>query len=183
MQAVLDILAAHPAANAFGLFAAVLGAVWPVFKTREQMLWCQAIIHAAMTTHFYLLGAPAGSLMNALGLGQTLAAIPLGTRPGFKKVYIAYLPVIGAGLVYTWNGYESLLPALALAILSLARYQTNVMRFRVMIIGTILSWLVYDVLVMSIPGLMLDAGSLVMSIAMIRREKRLRLAERVLQEG
>lgn len=183
MQAVFDILAAHPEANAFGLFAAVLGAVWPIFKTREQMLWCQAIIHAAMATHFFLLGAPVGSLMNALGLGQTLAAIPLGTRPGFKKVYIAYLPIIAAGMAYTWNGYESLLPALALTILSLARYQTNVMRFRVMILGTILSWLAYDMIVMSIPGLVLDAGSLAMSIAMIRRERRLRLAERVLQEG
>lgn len=183
MDAILAILAANPTANAFGLFAAVLGAVWPVFKTREQMLWCQAIIHAAMATHFYMLGAFSGSLMNALGLGQTLAAIPLGTRPGFKKVYIAYLPLIAAGMVWTWNGYESILPALGIAILSLARYQTDVMRFRVMIIGTILCWLGYDILVMSVPGLILDGGSLVMSIAMIRRERRLRLAEKVLQEG
>lgn len=173
MDAILDILAANPEANMVGAAAALLGGVWPLFKTRTAMLWAHAVIHVLMCTHFFLLGALSGSLMNALGLGQTLAAIPLGTRPGFKKIYIAYLPLIAAGAAYTWVGPESLFAAGGLAMLSLARYQTDVMRFRVLILGAIFSWTVYDVIVMSIPGLTLDSLSLVTSLLMIRREARL----------
>lgn len=173
MDAIFDILAAHPLANAIGAFAAVLGAAWPIFKTRTVMLWLHAVIHVAMCAHFFLLGALSGSLMNALGLGQTLAAIPLGTRPGFRKIYIAYLPLIAAGAVYTWDGYVSIFAAGGLALMSLARYQTDVMKFRVLMIAAICSWATYDTLVQSIPALTLDAATLVMSFAMIRRERRL----------
>jgi len=137
------------------------------------MLWAHAVIHVGMCTHFYLLGALSGSIMNALGLGQTLAAIPLGTRPGFKKIYIAYLPLIAAGAAYTWVGPQSLFAAGGLAMLSLARYQTDVMKFRVLLLGAIASWTVYDIMVVSIPALSLDALSLFTSLAMIRRERRL----------
>lgn len=173
MDGIWEILAANPEANAVGAVCAVLGAIWPLFKTRNAMLWAHAVIHVGMCLHFFLLGALSGSLMNALGLGQTLAAIPLGTKPGFKKIYIAYLPVIAMGAAYTWVGTVSLFAAGGLAMLSLARYQTDVMKFRVLILGAIASWTVYDVMVMSIPGLALDSLSLVVSLVMIRREYRL----------
>ena len=173
MDDILAILAAHPTANAIGAAAALLGGFWPLFKTRTGMLWAHAAIHVAMSAHFFLLGALSGSLMNALGLGQVLAAIPLGTRPGFKKIYIAYLPLIATGAALTWQGPQSLFAAGGLAMLSLARYQTDVMRFRVLILGAIASWTVYDLWVMSIPALTLDALSLVISLVMIRREYRL----------
>ncbi len=173
MDAALAILAANPEANAVGAVAALLGAVWPLFRTRTAMLWAQAVIHVGMSMHFFLLGALSGSLMNALGLGQVLAAIPLGTRPGFKKIYIAYLPIIALGLAYTWQGPVSLFAAGGLASLSLARYQTDIMRFRVFTLITIACWSVYDVMVMSIPGMTLDGLSLIFSLLMIRRERRL----------
>lgn len=173
MDEIFAILAANPEANAIGAVAALLGGFWPLFKTRIGMLWAHAAIHVGMSMHFFLLGALSGSLMNALGLGQVLAAIPLGTRPGFKKIYIAYLPIIALGAAYTWNGPESLFAAGGLAMLSLARFQTDVMRFRVLILGAIASWTAYDLLVMSIPALTLDALSLVISLVMIRREYRL----------
>ena len=173
MDTLLTILMANPEANMVGAAAALLGAVWPLFRTRRGMLWAQAVIHVGMCTHFYLLGALSGSLMNALGLGQVLAAIPLGTKPGFNKIYISYLPLIALGLAYTWQGPVSLFAAGGLASLSLARYQTNVMRFRVLTLITIASWSVYDVMVMSIPGMTLDGLSLIFSLVMIRREHRL----------
>lgn len=175
MDAIFEILAANPEANAIGAVAAALGIVWPLFKTRKGMLWAQAAIHVCMGSHFYLLGALSGSLMNVIGLGQVLAAIPLGKRPGFKKIYIAYLPLITIGAIYTWQGPVSLLAAAGLATLSLARYQTDVMKFRVFTLAAIACWGAYDIMVMSIPGMMLDVLSLISSLVMIRRERRLSL--------
>jgi len=180
MDAVFDILAAHPEANAIGAVAALLGGIWPLLKTRTGMLWAQAAIHVGMCMHFLLLGALSGSLMNALGLGQVLAAIPLGQRPGFKKVYLAYLPIIAAGAAYTWAGQVSLFAAGGLALLSLARYQTDILRFRILMLAAIVSWTVHDILVLSIPAMTLDALSFTFSLIMIRRERRLAKAQAAL---
>jgi len=173
MSALWDILAQHPAANLVGLVAVLLGATWPLFKTRSGMLWAQAALHVAFSLHFFLLGAMSGSLMNALGTGQVLAAIPLGQRPGFRKLYIAYLPVIAAGAALTWQGAPSVFAALGLALFSLARYQAGTMLLRVFMVAAILSWAVHDYLVMSVPALCTDALSLTTSLIMIFRERRM----------
>lgn len=178
MNPILDILLAHPEANLIGGVSALLGAAWPLLKTRRGMLLAQAAIHVGMCLHFYLLGAMSGSLMNALGLGQTLAAVPLGNKPGFKIIYIAYLPLVLAAAVLTWQGPMSLFAAFGLAGLSLARYQTDVLRFRVLMLTAIFSWSVYDIWVVSIPAMVLDAISLGASLVMIRRE--FKLARQVL---
>ena len=145
------------------------------WRTRKGMLWTQAAIHVCMGSHFYLLGAFSGAFMNVLGLGQVLTAIPLGKRPGFRKIYLAYLPLIALGAIYTWQGPVSLLAAAGLGTLSLARYQTDIMKFRVFTLAAIAFCSAYDITVMSIPGMSLDVLSLISSLVMIRRERRLAL--------
>lgn len=172
MNDIWSILSAHPEANLVGVVAVTLGATWPLYKTRTGILWAQAAVHVAFSLHFFLLGAMSGSLMNALGLGQALAAIPLGKRPGFKIVYIAILPVIATGAVMTWQGAPSFFSALALALFSLARYQTNTLVMRVLMLAAILGWTTHDMLVLSLPGLSADVLSFATSIFMIVRENR-----------
>ena len=103
---MLDILLAHPAANLVGIVCVALGATWPLYKTRRGLLWAQAAVHVAFSAHFFLLGAYTGSIMNALGLGQALAALPLGKRPGFKIIYLLTLPLIAIGAYMTWQCFH-----------------------------------------------------------------------------
>lgn len=170
---MLDILLANPAANLVGIVCVGLGATWPLYKTRRGLLWAQAAVHVAFSTHFFLLGAFTGSVMNALGLGQALAAIPLGKKPGFKIIYLLTLPLIAIGAYLTWQGLPSVFSSLALAMFSIARYLTQTMPMRVLMILGILSWTVHDMLVLSIPGLAADALSFATSIWMIRFERRM----------
>lgn len=181
MNTVIDILLAHPAANLVGAVCVLLGATWPLFKGRTAMLLAQAALHVGFSLHFFLLGAMSGSLMNALGLGQIMAAIPLGKNPGFKKLYIAYLPIIAIAAAYTWQGAPSLFAALGLALFSLARYQSGTFLLRVFMVAAILSWTVHDYLVLSIPALTTDVLSLITSLIMIRREHRLEKAQALIE--
>ena len=174
---MLDILLAHPAANLVGVVCVGLGATWPLYKTRRGVLWAQAAVHVAFSTHFFLLGAYTGSVMNALGLGQALAAIPLGKRPGFKIIYILTLPLIATGAVLTWQGLPSVFSALGLALFSLARYQTDTLPMRILMMLGIVGWTMHDILVLSIPGLTADALSFATSVWMIRIERRLAKAQ------
>lgn len=180
-DAVVDILAANPTANMVGGVAAALGATWPLYKTRRGVLWAQAAVHVAFSTHFYLLGALTGSLMNGLGLFQAMVAIPLGKKSGFKIIYLLTLPVIATGAYLTWQGLPSVFSSLALAMFSLARYQTNVMLMRLLMMLGIFGWTVHDILVLSIPGLTADALSFLTSIWMIRYEHRLKKAEGMIE--
>ncbi|OEJ67742.1 YgjV family protein [Magnetovibrio blakemorei] len=172
---MLDILLAHPAANLVGIVCVALGATWPLYKTRSSLLWAQVAVHGAFSLHFYLLEAFTGSIMNALGGVQAISAIPLGTRPGFKIIYLLSLPLIALGAYLTWQGWPSVFSSLALALFSLARYQSTILPLRLLMMLGIVCWTVHDVLVMSIPGLSADALSLTTSLWMIFVEHRKRL--------
>ena len=150
-----------------GLAANVLGAcgvlgnfAWPFFHRRESMLAAQAMACAFFTAHFLLIGATTGAVMTTLAGVQAMLAIPLGTRPGFRLVYLLTLPVTAAAVVFTWHGVPSLFAALGLALTSLGRYQLPVLRFRALILSSIPAWSLHNVLVGSIPGLSSDALTL-----------------------
>ena len=176
MTAFWQLLAVHPEANMVGVLCVFFGSTWPLYKTRRGMLWAQAAVHVAFSLHFYLLGALSGSVMNLLALAQVLAAIPLGRSPGFKRLYIAILPIIAIAAALTWHGASSLFAALGFTMLSLARYQSDTFMMRLLMIGTILCMAVHDYLVLSVPALTADVLSLTTSLVMIGREIRARRA-------
>ncbi|MCA9787436.1 MAG: YgjV family protein, partial [Candidatus Cloacimonetes bacterium] len=86
-----------------------------------------------------------------------LAAIPLGLRPGFRMAYLLTLPLIATALLLSWQGWPSIFAALAMAGLSLGRYQVNVLVFRIILLATIPCWVAHNLLVGSLPGLFSDA--------------------------
>jgi hypothetical protein len=51
--------------------------------------------------HYAGIGALTGGVMALLAGAQALAAIPLGSRPGFRFVYLLTLPLIVAAVVAT----------------------------------------------------------------------------------
>jgi hypothetical protein len=124
------------------------------------MLAAQATACAFFTAHFALLGAYTGATMTTLAGMQALAAIPLGTRPGFRVVYLSMLPIIGAAMLVSWHGLPSFFSALGLTLTSVGRYQLDPIRFRTLILTSIPAWSAHNVLVGSIPGLCSDAVTL-----------------------
>jgi hypothetical protein len=174
MNAIWDILSAHPEANLVGGVCVVLGFAWPLYKTRRSILLGQAGLHIAFTLHFFMLDALSATFMNLIGLAQVLAAIPLGKTPGFKYLYIAILPVIAAGAYLTWHGPSSAFIAVAFAFMSLARYQSDTLNMRVLMIATISFAAAHDYLVLSLPALSTDVLSMTTSLIMIRGELRRR---------
>jgi len=169
---MLAILLANPAANLIGVVAVVLATTWPLYKTKQNILWAQGALHVAFALHFFLLGAYTASVMNGLGFSQAIAAVPLGKRPAFKIIYLLTLPLIAIGAYLTWQGMPSIFAALALALFSIGRYLSNTLMMRFLMLLGILSWTVHDILVMSVPALAADALSLGTSLWMLRGEFR-----------
>jgi len=177
MQDFITIFLAAPLASAFGVAGLVLGAVWPLFPTRTGMLAAQAGVAAAFTGHYALMGATTGSILNALIAAQALAAIPLGRDPRFRLVYLAMLPAIALVLALTWAGTTSLLSSLATALMSLARWQTRQLPFRLMMLTASPVWGLHDWIIGSLPGIIASTLTVSASLYGLWRVRRDRLRD------
>ncbi|HEY0835750.1 MAG TPA: YgjV family protein [Azospirillum sp.] len=164
-----DILSAATLAQIVGFAGTLAGVAWALFRGRVAMLTVQLAASTLFALHFALLGAPTGSLMNVLATVQAAAAIPLGTRPGFRYVYLAVLPLIAAGLAATWHGLPSAFAAAGLAFVSLGRYQTDVRLFRLFMALALPCWFGHNLLVMSVPGMLSDAAAMTVNAVMLAR--------------
>lgn len=157
-----------------GALAAGCGMLWPVFHSRTGMLTTQAAAGFFFAIHFFLIGATTGSFMNILTAAQAAAAVPLGERPGFRVVYLALLPAIAAGLVFTWgegaHGWgPSVAAAAATALMSVARYQTDPLRLRWFMAAALPCWFVHNVWFLSWAGMASDVVGMTVNAAMLRR--------------
>jgi hypothetical protein len=161
-----------PLANTLGLLGAICGAVWPLFRTRRNMLLAQLMIAVFFSAHYLIVGAYTGALVNMLAGLQALAAIPLGHRPEFRRIYILTLPLLAAGVAVTWSGMPSVFAALGMVLVSLGRYQVDPMRFRLLLFASIPFWMGHNLLVWSIPGLISDVLGAIFNAWIIVRERR-----------
>ena len=101
-------------------------------------------------------------------------------------VYLTTIPVIGAIMAFSWHGVASLFASLGLAIISLGRYQTSVIRFRALLVACVPFWAVHNLIVWSVPGLVSDALSFSSGLYMLvvtLREQRTLQEQRALQKA
>ncbi len=143
--------------NLLGFSGVALNVLWPFLRGRTAMLWGQALGAFLFGLHYVLVGAYTGSIMATLAGLQAVLAIPLGTRPGFRKIYLGMLPVIALGLALSWQGWPSVFASIAMAVTSIGRYQTEVLRFRALLLACVPFWTGHNLIVGSIPGLSSDA--------------------------
>ena len=169
---MIDALLAAPVAQGIGLLGTACGMAWPLFRSRNGILLAQLATNLFFTVHLLLLGAVTGALMNGLSAVQVAAAIPLGTRPGFRVVYLAVLPVVAAGLALTWHGVPSLFAAAGMALVSLSRYQTDVRRLRLIMMLAFPCWFAHNLLVGSLPGVLSDVVGMTLNAAVLLRPLR-----------
>lgn len=169
---MIDVFLAAPFAQGIGLFGTAFGMAWPLFRTRTGMLLAQLAAGLCFTVHLALIGAVTGAAMNALSAAQVAAAIPLGTRPGFRIVYLAMLPFVAAGVVLTWQGLPSVFAALAMTLVSLSRYQTAVRPMRLVMAAALPCWFVHNVMVGSIPAVISDVVGMAINTAILLRMPR-----------
>ncbi|WP_431859184.1 YgjV family protein [Azospirillum sp.] len=164
-----ESLLTAPFAQGIGLAGAAFGMAWPLFRSRFGMLMGQLAVNLCFALHYLLLDAWTGCVMNLFAAAQVVAAVPLGTRPRFRLVYLAVLPFIAAGVALTWNGVASAFAALAFGCVSLARYQIQVRPFRVAMAVAFPCWLTHNLLVFSVPGVVSDVVGMTLNLVMLVR--------------
>ncbi len=145
------------------------GMVWPLCRTRVSILLAQLVPTLCFAVHMALLGAPTGAALQSLAALQVLAAIPLGTRPNFRAVYLMILPVIAVLMAATWVGLPSLFAAAGMMFMSIGRYQTDTVRFRFFMLLALPCWLVHNTLSGLLPAMLSDGVGIAANLWMLAR--------------
>ncbi|PWC75783.1 YgjV family protein [Azospirillum sp. TSH64] len=145
------------------------GMLWPLFRSRTGMLLVQLVPCLCFALHFAMVGSPTAAALNGLAALQVMAALAIGGRPAFRIAYLLILPVIATVMALTWSGLPSAFAAAGMALISLARYQTQVARFRGTMLVALPCWFVHNSLVGSVPGMISDVTGIVVNGWMLLR--------------
>lgn len=156
-------------AQLLGFCGTLGGMLWPFFRSRTGMLLVQLVPCLCFALHFAMVGAPTAAVLNGLAALQVAAALAVGSRPAFRIAYLLILPVIAVVMAFTWTGLPSAFAAAGMALISLARYQTQVARFRGTMLVALPCWFVHNSLVGSVPGMISDVTGIVVNAWMLLR--------------
>lgn len=156
-------------AQLVGFCGTLGGMLWPFFRSRTGMLLVQLVPCLCFSLHFAMVGSPTAAALNGLAALQVAAALAIGGRPAFRIAYLLILPVIAAVMAFTWSGLPSAFAAAGMALISLARYQTQVARFRGTMLVALPCWFVHNSLVGSVPGMISDVTGIVVNGWMLLR--------------
>lgn len=159
----------HAAAMLMGVLGVLFSVIWGLFRSRTTMLLVQLASTLFFVAHWGLQGAGTATIVTAISAAQMAAAIPLGSRPSFRYVYLATVPVIAVSMALTWNGVPSIFAAAGAAILSIARYQVDVKRFRFLMLWVTPFWFTHNFIVGSYPAMASDLLGALVNLAMMIR--------------
>lgn len=153
----------------WGWFAAIAG--FSALAAREERsVRIGLIVHTVCyLVHFALLGLPAAVVANVVALMRL--TLSLRYRSWWLVVVLT-----GAALMpcfFYGTGWVSLLPMAASVVLTVALFRFEGARLRVSILVASLLWLIHNLVVGSLGGVVVECGMSLSSLCGLLREKRL----------
>lgn len=154
--------------QAVGLIGTVLFFLSYQCRSNKNLFRVQLVSYVCYTTHFLLLGALTGGISYVL---NTVRSFCLSSRNAFlrgKKMCAVICALQVVALIFTWDGWFSVLPIAANIAATIGGYTYNARKIRVvgMFINSPL-WIVYNILVGSWAGVLdelVTEASMILSI-------------------
>lgn len=156
-----------------GLIAVALGFVTFQMRTQKQLLVVQIATAVAFCTHYYLIGATSGLMLNLLALVRNIAYY-FKEKPLFsgKKCPIFFAVAMGIMGLISWQDYYSIFIVLGLVINSYCLSFADPQNIRKSILVSSPLVLIYDAFVFSIGGTIYESVAIVSAlIGMLRYRK------------
>lgn len=151
----------------FGVLASVLSFQC---KTHKRILFLRTMNEFLFGIQYLLLGAYTGAAMNAVGCVRNYVfsyQVQKGKKTAFSRALFSVAFV--AFSLATWSGPKSMLIAVAKVLSTYAYGCTDTVRMRWIILVTSSSWLVYNVCIGSIAGVVCEGFTLLsLVVALVR---------------
>jgi membrane-associated HD superfamily phosphohydrolase len=141
-----------------GFIALILTIISFQQKQRNGILKIQVFSSSLYSIHFFLLNALAGAIMNFITIFRSYIFHQKTSKKwANKKIWLyTFLAIIITSSYFTWQNIYSILPAIALFIGTIAYWQKDAKKVRAISLFSRPFWLIYNILVLSIPGIIVE---------------------------
>lgn len=171
-------------ATACGLWGLAGSLTWSYARTRRAMLAVLVCTQPGYILHWALKGDWTAAGLSVLSLLLTLLSTGLSGPVGSLRVtwtrraFVLALVPVAVIAAATWNGLPSLFAAVGMALGCYARWQTESVRFRRLMLATSLPWLAHDLLAQSAAAVCADLFGITRGAWVEARGFRLRATSR-----
>ena len=141
-------------------------------KSNRKLCIAQCVGNVFFMIQFLLLGGYTGCINLIIGIIRNLMLTQYGKRAWVRnKIWVAiYIAAFTAVLIFTWDGWPSILPFLALAVCTVAFWTDNALNIRkANLFVACPGWLIYDIVYHSYAGLLNESITIVSILISIWR--------------
>ena len=156
-----------------GIVAIALGFLSYQMKTREGLVFTQFATAICFVLHYLMIGAYSGMALNIISVIRNYVYFQLGKKGSVAKVWaVVFSVIMGAIGILSWQNWYSIFVVLGLIINSYCMSFSNPQSIRKSILVTSPLVLIYDVLVLSIGGVVYESIAIISAVIGILRTKR-----------
>lgn len=155
MEQIITTFLQHPIAQTIGIFAYFLSAWSASQKDEHKLRNYMALSAFVWSVHHFALNSPtAGVMLFIIGIRCYVSSAILEKSLNTRLLATALFFIINAiGVYFTWEGGNSLFALLAATVATVAVLLTQGLKTRVLLITVEALWLVYNIHVMSLGGI------------------------------
>jgi len=161
-------------AQLFGILGFIFSIITYQQNTHKRIVFIQLLGNISFATHFYLLGAYTGAILNAVGLVRCVVYMFKAKKWASSAWWIVLFSFICVIVcIISWEGPISLLPAVAMVFTSIAFGLDNPKRTRQFSIPSSPLWLIYNALNQSYGGVMTESFNIIsILVGMLRYDRK-----------
>lgn len=143
-------------------------------KDKKTILINMIIANIINLVHYLLLGAYSGCITKLLAIFRDCFIIFKKNCNNFLNYFylIFFIILYIIASIFTFNGILSILPLLAALIYTIFIWNGNELRLKKIAFICYFIWLIYNIFVMSISGIVSNVISIVSTLIAIKNEKR-----------
>ena len=164
--------------NIIALIASILMVLAGLQKKKKKILFIQIIQIALSVISNLVLGGYTGAIINALSCVRDILCYK--DKMGTKEKIIIIILAVGLSLAFNNLGWIGLLPLIATVVYILFMSTKDVVKFKLLIIFSMIMWLLYDLYIKSYTSSAFDFASIIanlFAIWQIKRHKETKLKE------
>lgn len=155
--------------NIIALVASLLMVYSGVIKQKKKILYIQTIQIGMSVVSNIVLGGIVGAIINALSCIRNILCYK--DKLGFKEKIIITILAVGLSLAFNNLGIIGILPLISTIVYLWLMNLKDVIKFKILIIFTMILWLIYDIYIKSYSSAVFDFLNIVANIISIYQLK------------
>lgn len=167
-------------AQGIGVIAMILPYFIYTARTRKMLITLKFVSDALWGTHYFMLGALSGAVMNVINMGREVV-FQCKTSHKWAQTpiwAIVFIIINLSSTAVSWQGWQSLLPAVGASISVIGLWCASPLTIRLFSLPSTACWLLYALMSGTVSGIICNVIQMAAIIIGLYRDLRDRRAEK-----